>query len=159
MYIRDFMKQNVILVREDATIGDAAALLRKHHVGTLPVVDKDNHLIGLVRLRGLLALIMPDFVNLINHFDYVHDFGALETTRPDPRQLEQCVVDVMDEPVSVHADNGLLMAVSILQDHNLRDLPVVDQENKVVGLASYVDIGVALMTNWQLPEPPLLVLT
>lgn len=153
MIVKNCMKRRVITVQEDETIGAAAALFREHHIGTLPVVDKDRHLIGLVRLQGLLALIMPDFVRLNTHYEYVHDFGAVETRQPDPEQLEKCVVDVMDEPVSVLEDSGLVMATSLLQDHKLSDLPVVDRDNKVVGLASHVDIGVALMSKWALPKP------
>lgn len=154
MKIKDHMKRRVISVKQSATIGAAAALFRLHHIGTLPVVDADRRLVGLVRLQNLLTLVMPDFVHLVAHFDYVHDFGALESRQPDPEQLEKCVLEIMDPPVSVQADDGLIMAAAYLHEHNLRDLPVVDADNRLVGLASHVDIGVALMSNWQLPEPP-----
>lgn len=159
MKIRDYMKQRVISVRDEATIADAAALFRKHHIGTLPVVDAAGRLIGIVRLRGLLALVMPDFVHLVHHFEFVHDFGALEFRQPDPEQLAKSVLEIMDQPVSVQADDGLVMAAAYLHEHDLRDLPVVDKENRLVGLASHVDIGVALMSNWQLPDPPLQEIT
>lgn len=159
MKIRDCMKQRVITVQDDATIGEAAALLRQYRIGTLLVVDKEIHLVGLVRLRALLELVMPDFVKLVTHFEFVHDFGALENRQPEPDKLDQNVTEIMDEPISVQAEDGLIRAASLLQEHQIRDLPVVDQDNKVVGIASHVDIGVALMSNWQLPEPPLLELT
>ncbi len=159
MIIKDYMKQRVISVREDATIGAAAALFRKHHIGTLPVVDNERRLIGIVRLSNLLTLVMPDFVHLVAHFDYVHDFGALESRQPDPEQLDKSVREIMDQPVCVQADSGLIMAAAYLHEHNLRDLPVVDSQNHLVGLASHVDIGIALMSNWKLPDPPLLELT
>jgi IMP dehydrogenase len=149
--IRECMKQKVIFIRDKATVSEAAALFRQHHIGTLPVVDDEDHLIGIIRLHGLLGLVLPDFVSLVNHFEYVHDFGALEDRQPDQHQLEQCVVDIMDKPVSVHANNGLVMAAALLQDHHIYDLPVVDQDNRIVGIASHVDIGVALMSNWNLP--------
>lgn len=159
MKIKDCMKQRVITVRDDATIGEAAVLLRQYRIGTLLVVDKEGHLVGLVRLRALVALVMPDFVKLVNHFEFVHDFGALEQRQPDADVLCQNIMDITDEPVSVNGDDGLIRAASILQDQNIRDLPVVDQDNKVVGIASHVDIGVALMSNWNLPQPPVLETT
>lgn len=159
MKIRDCMKHRVISIRNDATIGSAATLFREHHIGTLPVVDSSRHLIGVIRLHSLLALVMPDFVKLVNHFDYVHDFGALESRQPDATQLKNSVLEIIDEPTSVQADDGLIMAAACIQEHHLMDLPVVDQNNILVGLSSHVDIGVALMSNWHLPNPPLLELT
>ncbi len=157
--ISDCMKGRVITVRDDATIGEAAVLLRQFRIGTLPVVDKEGRLVGLVQLRTLLELVMPDFVKLVANFDFVHDFGALENRQPESDKLDQKVTGIIDEPVSVHAEDGLIRAASLLEEYRIRDLPVVDQDNKVVGIASHVDIGVALMSNWQLPEPPLLELT
>jgi len=146
------MKQRVITVRDDATIGAAAALFRKYRIGTLPVVDPAGHLIGIVRLTGLISIIMPDFIRLAHHFEFVHDFGALEAQSPDSQMLSQKVQEIMDDPISVHTDSGLIMAASLLHERDLQDLPVVDQDSKVVGIASHVDIGVALMSNWDLPE-------
>jgi len=157
--ISDCMKVRVITVRDDATIGEAAVLLRQFRIGTLPVVDKEGRLVGLVQLRTLLELVMPDFVKLVANFDFVHDFGALENRQPESDKLDQKVTGIIDEPVSVHAEDGLIRAASLLEEYRIRDLPVVDKDNKVVGIASHVDIGVALMSNWQLPEPPLLELT
>ncbi|MGB8980996.1 MAG: CBS domain-containing protein, partial [Anaerolineales bacterium] len=60
MEIRKHMKRNVVSIPETATIREAAALLVKHHIGLLPIVDKNKKLIGVVGLRDLLALELPD---------------------------------------------------------------------------------------------------
>jgi Mg/Co/Ni transporter MgtE len=154
MKVKDFMKQRVISVRNDATIGQAAALFRKYHIGTLPVVNQNGQMVGVVRLRRLLTLIMPDFVRLVDHFEFVHDFGVLEFRHPDPAQLAQPVEDIMDEPIFVHADSGLVRATSLLHHHDLKDLPVVDENNILVGIVSHVDLGIGLMSEWELPSLP-----
>ena len=151
MKIRDCMKNKVFSALDSASIGTAAALFREHHIGTLPVVNDEGRLIGILRLRSLLNLVMPDFINLVENFEFVRDFGMLETRQPDNAQLNQPVADIMDEPVFVHADDGLVRAAAIIQHHDLKDLPVVDSNFILVGIASHVDVGVALMSNWNLP--------
>ena len=83
MLIRDCMKRNVYYVHTTTTIGEAARLFVEKHIGTLPVVDESGQLRGLLPLRSLLLLVMPDFVSLMEDFDFVSDFGAAEMRVPD----------------------------------------------------------------------------
>lgn len=152
MTVRRFMKTRVISIQENMTIGNAAALMREHHIGTLPVVDVNQKLVGMLRLENLLALVMPDFVHLVDHFEFAHNFGSLEKTKPDMNSLAQPVIEFMEQPISVQADSGVLRAAALLHFRDLRDLPVVDTENTLVGLISHVDLGVALMSDWDLAE-------
>lgn len=57
-------------------------LLVTHHIGLLPVVDEQRKLLGVVGISHLLSLELPDFVRFLADVDFVHDFGAVETTRP-----------------------------------------------------------------------------
>lgn len=76
--ISDCMKKNVISISPNAHIGEAAAMFAKHHIGSLPVVDDAGHLVGLLQLRDLLAFVLPDFIRLVEDFDFVGDFGAIQ---------------------------------------------------------------------------------
>jgi CBS-domain-containing membrane protein len=148
--ISDCMKRKVISSTPNTTIQAAAQILIQNHIGTLPVVDESSHLIGLVRMRDLITLAMPDFVHLVENVDFVHDFGAVENKKPGSELLNMPISKIMGETVAVEESTGLLRAVALLQEHKLNDLPVVDHEDRLVGIASYVDIGVALMTNWDI---------
>lgn len=152
MTVRACMKQLVISVSQEASLAVAAAVMREHHIGTLPVVDHHNKLVGMLRLENILALVMPDFVHLVEHFEFAHDFGSLERAQPDPDSLTKKVAEIMEEPISVEADSGVLRAAAVLHFRDLRDLPVVDSENTLVGLVSHVDLGISLMRSWDLPQ-------
>ncbi len=150
MKVKDYMKRKVISIGESATIGEAAALFVNHHIGTLPVVDPAGRLVGVLQMRDLLALVMPDFVRLIEDFDFVPDFGALESRLPSSTAVAHPVREVMEPPLSVDENCGLLRAFALLRQHELYDMPVVASEAKtLVGIASRVDIGVALLAGWQ----------
>jgi CBS-domain-containing membrane protein len=144
------MKRNVITLPETATLGEAAARFADEHVGTLPIVDPEGHLVGLLHLRDLLGLIMPDFIALVEDFDFVRDFGVLEDQAPSPQTLGERVTRVMERPIAVSASAGLLRAYALIDQHDLYDLPIVDEEKRLVGLASRVDVGTALLATWRL---------
>jgi len=152
MIIKQCMKQEVVSIREDQSIAQAAHMMVEHHIGTLPVTDAKGVLIGLLQMRDLLGLVMPDFLGLVHDFDFVHDFGAVESRLPSVEKLTKPVRTIMHSPISVDENCGLLRAIAILHTNQLLDVPVVDQAGRLVGIASRVDIGVALLENWEIVQ-------
>jgi CBS-domain-containing membrane protein len=148
MNVGDCMKQNVVSINVNDSIMSAVGVIIDNHIGTLPVVNDQKKLVGLIQLSDLLDLAMPDFIDLIGNLNFIHNFGALEAQKPDTEILNQPVSKILGEAVSVAMTAGLLRAAAILQEHHLRDLPVVDQDGRLVGIASYVDIGTALISHW-----------
>ena len=148
MTVSTCMKKHVVSIPVTATVREAAALIVSKHIGLLPVVDKNDKPVGEIGLRDLLSLELPDFVSFIADVDFVHDFGAVETTRPSARKLEKPVKSLMKPVISVEEDCGLLRAYALMLQHNLHDMLVVSKEGKLIGIASRVDIGVAILSNW-----------
>ena len=77
--IGECMKRQVVYVSPTTTVLDATRLVVERHIGTLPVVDEQGVLIGVVRLQDILDIFMPDFVRLLEDIDFIHDFGVLES--------------------------------------------------------------------------------
>lgn len=98
----------------DAKIGDAQALMRKYKIGGIPVVNGENTLIGILTNRDL----------------------RFETNYARP------IRDLMTTENLVTAPEGttLKQAQAILQKHKIEKLPVVDNNNKLIGLITYKDI-------------------
>jgi CBS domain-containing membrane protein len=149
MQIKDCMKRNVISIPAEDTVAEAARIFVKQHVGVLPVVNADGKPVGILRLSDLLTLELPDFVNLIADLDFVHDFGAVETTRPSPELLTRPVTTIMQPVATVEEDSGLLRAYSMMLKDDLHDIPVTDSAGKLVGIASRVDVATAVLSSWQ----------
>jgi CBS-domain-containing membrane protein len=76
------MKRSVISISTRATVRDAIGLVVNHHVGTLPVVDEHGLLIGTLRLADLIGLGIPDFLQFLDHIEFIHTFGAVEIKHP-----------------------------------------------------------------------------
>ena len=148
MEISKYMKRNVVSIPKTSTIREAASVFVKHHVGLLPVVDANKKIVGLVGMRALLSLELPDFVNFIADVDFVHDFGAVETTRPSVEVLDRPITTLMSPAISVPEDTGLLRVYALMLQHQLHDMPVVSKDGQLVGVASRVDIGTAILSAW-----------
>jgi CBS domain-containing protein len=148
MKIRDCMKRDVISIPETATVREASSVFAEEHVGLLPIVDEKNKLVGVIGLRDLISLELPDFIRFVADVDFVHDFGAVENTQPKPEVLDQSIKLLMKPPITVREDSGLLRAYALMLQHNLHDMPVISEDGKLVGMASRVDIGTAIVSTW-----------
>lgn len=149
MIISQYMKRNVVSIHVTAIVREAAAIFVKKHIGLLPVVDDDDKPIGIVSLRDLLSLELPDFVSFITDVDFVHDFGAVETTRPPAKTLDKSVKSLIKPAITVDEQDGLLRAYALMLQHDLHDILVVSKDGKLSGIASRVDIGTAILSSWE----------
>jgi CBS-domain-containing membrane protein len=148
MNVTSCMKHNVVSIHAKTTIREATNIFVKKHIGLLPVVDDDDKPVGVIGLRDMLALELPDFVTFLADVDFVHDFGAVEDTHPSAKNLNKTVKALMKPAITVEEDCGLLRAYALLIQHNQHDMPVVSKEGKLVGITSRVDIGTAILSTW-----------
>ncbi len=152
MIISKYMKRDVVSIHAAGTVREAAAIFVKKHIGLLPVVDDENRPVGIVSLKDLLALELPDFVSFIADVDFVHDFGAVEDTRPSASTLDKSVRSIIKPAITVDENDGLLRAYALMLQHDLHDIVVVSKDGKLSGIASRVDIGTAILSAWKKVE-------
>jgi len=157
MKICNCMKHDVVYATKETTIREAASQMVERSVGTLPIVDKTGVLIGVTTMRDIIQVFLPNFVPLVSDLDFVIDYGDLGQLTPEIQETAEnlLVADIMVEPVAVEDTSSLIRALSIMDKHNIGDLPVL-QEGKLVGIASRVDIGRAFLSGWlsSLAEKP-----
>jgi IMP dehydrogenase len=144
------MKKRVFSIHVDETVAGAAKLMRDYHIGTLPVVDDNNKLIGILTLHSLLRIVLPDFIEFIANFSFINNLGAFETRIPSKFELDIQINEIMEAPIFVQEDWSLVHAAAILHNEELSDIPVVDASRHLVGLASHVDLGTAIIKGWNL---------
>ncbi len=146
--IKDCMKRTVFSIPSTATIRQAAALIVERRIGLLPVLDAQGKPVGVIRLGDLLSLELPSFFNLLPDLDFVHDFGAVETSHPSAEEIDRPVTALTQPWIFVEETCGMLRAYALMMKHNLHDLPVVSEDGALVGIASRVDIGAEILSAW-----------
>ena len=105
---------NPISITRGKTVKDALDLMAEYRIGGIPVVDGENHLVGIVTNRDL-------------RFE---------------RDMTKLIDDVMTKEglVTTNQSTDLESAADILQEHKIEKLPVVDANNSLIGLITYKDI-------------------
>ncbi len=103
-----------ITISKEATVLDANNIMREFKIGGIPVVDSGKRLIGIVTNRDLRFEQNPG------------------------RPIEE--VMTKENIVTTSQSTNLEKAAHILQQHKIEKLPVVDEDNKLIGLITYKDI-------------------
>ena len=103
-----------VTIKRGSTVRDALNLMAEYHIGGIPVVDGERHLVGIVTNRDL-------------RFE---------------KNMNKSIEDVMtkDNLVTTTQQTDMEAATQILQQNKIEKLPVVDKDNKLVGLITYKDI-------------------
>ena len=106
-----------VTIQRGSTVGAALNLMSEYHIGGIPVVDEQRHLVGIVTNRDL-------------RFE---------------KNLNKLIDEVMtsENLVTTDQQTDLGAASQILQENKIEKLPVVDKENHLVGLITYKDIAKA----------------
>ncbi len=109
------MIMDPVTLSETATIADALALMADNKIGGIPVVDKKGALVGIVTNRDL-------------RFEKNHKRPVTE------------IMTVREKIILAHHGITLKKAEDILQQFKIEKLPIVDKNDKLIGLITYKDI-------------------
>ncbi|MDE5975348.1 MAG: IMP dehydrogenase, partial [Muribaculaceae bacterium] len=102
-----------VTITPEKTVGDALRMMKENHIGGIPVVDEQGKLVGIVTNRDL----------------------RFQTDMDLP------IDEVMTKDNIITTKNpSLAEASDILLRHKIEKLPVVDDNNKLIGLITYRDI-------------------
>jgi CBS domain-containing protein len=130
MFVQDLMTREPATVTGETHVKDAVDLLARHRVSSLPVVDAHGRVCGVVSEVDLIRdAIIPDI--------RAHLLPRQEAERT-PAML---VSEVMSSPaITVHQTTDLAEVVELMATARLKSLPVVDDEELVVGVISRSDV-------------------
>jgi CBS domain-containing protein len=119
MQVRDVMSREVELINPDMDIRDAASRMREADIGALPVGERDR-LVGMLTDRDIATRAVAD------------GKGPGSTT----------VRQVMSRGVRYCFDDSPLDdACRVMEEHQVRRLPVVNRDKRLVGVVSLADVA------------------
>jgi len=120
MKIKDCMENNVWYLKPENTIQECAKLMSEKHIGCVPVCDDSNSIVGLVTDRDvILRCIACD--------------KDCKTTK---------ISEIMTTDICYcNSDVEIEEAKKIMSDNQIRRVPVVNNENKIVGIITLGDLA------------------
>ena len=142
--VRDVMSTPVVTLRPGDKVEHAADVLADKNVGSLPVVDADGKLLGVLRDDDLIAsearVHVPTFINFLGlgmPFP-----GEMKHLEQELKKIAGATVrDVMQVDVPTVAPDATLEDVATtMHDRGVNSVPVLDADGKVVGIVARADI-------------------
>lgn len=117
---RDLMTPDPVCCRSHTSIDEVARLMVDGEFGEIPIIDADDHPIGVVTDRDIVRRVVAEGKNPIGY--------TAETCMSQP---------VITVTVDAHLDD----VVATMERHQIRRVPVVDQDGRCVGIISQADVA------------------
>ena len=127
MLVRERMTRNPIFIRPDTTVTDAQALMKREKIHHLPVVDKDEKLVGIVTEKDLLYA-SPSVATTLSVYEMTSLLARLRVDRVMSRDV-----------VTVTEDVPLEEAARVMADRRIGGLPIM-RGKALVGMITESDL-------------------
>jgi CBS domain-containing protein len=118
--IGTIMTKDLVTITLESTVEEAVKKMAEHEIECLPVIDAEGVLHGLVTFRDIV----------------------MKVVYPLEKARESKVENIMSQKLVVcNPDSTVLDVVKIMKNRHLRRIPVVDENNKLVGLVTDFDLA------------------
>ena len=116
------MTKNPLCCLPEDLVTKAAKLMKSEHIGSIPVIENEQtkKLVGIVTDRDLTLRIVAEGL----------DAKSTKVETVMTRKMVTC-----------HAEDDLQKALDAMAEHQLRRIPVVDGDNKIVGIIAQADVA------------------
>lgn len=122
MRIGDFCNREVVVIKEDSSVTEAASIMREYHVGDVVAVREQYGRrvpVGILTDRDIALGVVAEKI--------------------DPKSVS--VGDVMSfDLTTVAEDEDLMHAIEIMRENGIRRIPVVDADEVLIGILTVDDV-------------------
>jgi CBS domain-containing protein len=118
----EVMTRDPVCCLPNDSVAKAAELMKNENIGSIPVIENEQSqkLVGIVTDRDLALKIVATAL----------DAKSTKVERVMTHKVVTC-----------HADDDLQRALDAMAEHQLRRIPVVDNDNKIVGIIAQADVA------------------
>lgn len=125
MNVKQFMTDGIEAVTAHDTILNASRLMKKHNIGSVPVIDDTSHVIGILTDRDIVVRALADILS-----------------------MNTKVEEIMTQPVyTIKEEEEIGCAISLMADKQVRRLPVTDNDGQLVGMITLGDLAIHQLTD------------
>ncbi|MCX5701907.1 MAG: CBS domain-containing protein [Candidatus Omnitrophica bacterium] len=139
MKIKEIMKKDVASISPDINAKEALDLLQKMEISGLPVIDKEDKLVGMFTEKEALSYILPSYIEKVGRFIYEENPKSIKKKFAELSKIK--VSQLMRKEVVVASeDTGLCETARIILTQKARRIVVTDKSGKVLGIVARCDV-------------------
>jgi len=147
MLAKDIMTKDVITVRPEEKVENAARILIDNQISGIPVVDEHNHVLGIITEKDLMIkaseLKVPFYLTLFDSIIFLEN--PIRFNNDLKKYTASDVKEAMTDKVySVEEDTPVTEVVTIMQKRKINRVPVL-RHGKLIGIISRNDILKAMV--------------
>ncbi len=137
----EIMSKEVISVEFGTSLEAAWALLRKHNIKALPVIDRGDRVIGIVTQIDFMR---HADLEVYEGFDKKLKRFIKSTTTVHSKKPEVIGQIMTTATVTAKMDMHIIGLIPLMSQHNLHHIPVINSERRLVGIVTQSDLVAAL---------------
>ncbi|MER5374991.1 CBS domain-containing protein [Streptomyces sp. NPDC002553] len=140
--VGEVMTREVVQARRQTTFKELVRLLNRHRIGGLPVVDADDKVVGVISATDLVSGQTKPADRTDRAVPRVRLPGLRRPVRvPAGGAPGLVAAELMSSPaVTVHPEQLVPEAARMMERHHIERLPVVDEEDRLIGIATRRDL-------------------
>lgn len=141
--VSDYMQTDVHTILANSSLKEAVKIMLNEHTNGLVVVDQERRVVGMLSSWDVIQYIVPDYLEEDKHL------ASFESGDVFAQRIEQLAEEPIENFMTkqVHAtkqSHTLMEAATLLSEFKIRQLPVVDDEGKLVGYLNRTDMKKAI---------------
>jgi CBS domain-containing protein len=134
--VSDVMTTGVISITKYESVVQVATILAEKNISGLPVVDKENKVIGIITQADILSM-----VGVGREHTFKDLLKYMLGERLPERRVGDHVGDIMTSPaLTIKPEASIAEAVRIMDEKRIRRLTVVDEKGGLIGIVTRADV-------------------
>lgn len=134
--VKEWMSQPIVTVKAESSISEAHHLMKEKNIRRLVVLDKHDKLVGIVTI-GDVREARPSDATTLSIWELNYLWSQLTVEKIMSRDV-----------VTIKPDDKIVSAAEIMLNQKISGLPVVDAQNKVVGMLTESDVFRMLLKSY-----------
>lgn len=139
MKVHHAMSRDVVKAKTKTPFRELWQAIFQKHIHAIPIVDEKNRLIGIISEEDLIKPLYPNYSEFISDFMAASNFEEMEEKLADLAKLT--AKDLMcAKVIFTREETPLLRALSRMLVRKVRQLPVLSEQDVLIGMISKGDI-------------------
>lgn len=141
--VAEYMQTDVVSIKKNGTIREATELMLKTNTNSLVVVDEHSRVVGMLSTIDVIHYVVPDYLEDDKH---LAAFESRDTFVERVKEIgDQPVTNSMSANVhTIQSTHTLIEAATLLAEHRINQLPVVDEHEKLIGYIGRTNVKKAI---------------
>lgn len=154
MFVKDIMITDVYVGRPTFTLKQLLQLFIENKIGGVPIVDEEDKLISVVTDGDILRYLAPKDMILKDYFTYFPILFEGKLDKVVNSKLNDTVAELLrnNKITTLSPDDTIEDSIKVISQHHFKKIPVVDADNRVVGIISRGDALRILYKNFFLKD-------